>query len=229
MASNRALKKAAARMADRTLKEAVARMADRVLEEAVARMTDSVAAMSKEMAESRRMHEQILARLSASSERMERRVDDLSANMGGLNNRFGYLVEVLVVPGIRPKLREVGRDFEYITANKIVRGYPDGEGRKKDITEIDMFLCSDSEAMAVEIKTRLSVAYIKDHIEQLEILRKYENEAGIQNKTLYGAVVGAIIDDNARNFARDNGLFVMEISEDEYALKMDAPEQCRTW
>jgi hypothetical protein len=60
----------------------------------------------------------------------------------------------------------------------------------------------------------------------MRTLRKYEEEAGVKGKKLFGAVVGVEADDNARALAKKN-VCVIEIREEEDKLTIDAPEPCR--
>jgi len=92
-----------------------------------------------------------------------------------------------------------------------------------------MFLCSNTEAMAGKIKITVYDEDVRDHIDQLESLRKYEKEARILNKKLYGAVIGVYVHHDARNIALKNGLYVVEIYEHENRLKIDKPPRCRVW
>jgi len=97
------------------------------------------------------------------------------------------------------------------------------------VADVDMFLHSNTEAMAGRVKISVYDEDVRDHIDQLECLRKYEKEAHIQNKRLYGAVVGVYVCPDARNLALKNGLYVLEIMEDESSLKTDKPPKCRVW
>jgi len=109
----------------------------------------------------------------------------------------------------------------------LIRGVVNG--RKEDIAEVDMFLYGLEEVMAVEIKTRLRESNVMYHIGKLQDLRDHEEEADIKGKKLFGAVVGIVVDEKARELAKKYGLYVVEIREEEEKLKIDKPEQCRIW
>jgi len=83
--------------------------------------------------------------------------------------------------------------------------------------------------MAVEIKTSLSVQDVEKHIGHLKTLRKYEEETDMRGKKLYGAMVGVFVDYHARKLAMKNGLFILEILEEENCLKTSAPKRPRAW
>jgi hypothetical protein len=92
-----------------------------------------------------------------------------------------------------------------------------------------MFLSNGTEAMAVEIKATLRASDVTAHLQKLKILREYAKETNLENKRLYGAVVGVYVDDDARKLALKNGLYVVDILEEEKKLYVDKPARCRIW
>jgi hypothetical protein len=148
----------------------------------------------------------------------------ISANVGSLNNRLGELMEYVVVPGIRPAFEDLGIKFTELAANKSIRA-----DKHKIITEVDLLLYNDTEAMAVEIKTVLTIEKVKWHLERLDKLRKWEDKADIKGKTLYGAIAGMLVDDEAWTLALDNGLYAIKIHERSEQLSICGPEQRGTW
>jgi len=166
-------------------------------------------------------------KLTVNVDRMSARVDAVSENIGNVNNRLGRLVEFIVAPKIRHDINAHGHNFDRLEVNKLIRG--DVGGRKEDIAEVDVLLCSPTEAMAIETKTRLRESHVKDHLDRLQDLREHEEDAEIEGKKLFGAVIGVVVDDKARALAKENGLYVVEIREEEDKLKVDKPERCRIW
>ena len=61
----------------------------------------------------------------------------------------------------------------------------------------------------VEIKTQLTVERIKKHIERLEKMRKHADSHG-DKRTFLGAVAGVVVDDEAREHALNQGLYLIE-------------------
>jgi len=164
------------------------------------------------------------AKTSAEVSRVTKSLDD---NFGGISRRLGKLTELVVVPKLRCDMNAQGHHFDRAEVNKLIRGVIGG--RKEDIAEVDMLLLGPAEAMAVEIKTRLKGNHVKDHMERLQDLRDQEEDAGVHGKKLFGAMVGVVVDDEARKLAKNNGLYVVEIREEEGKLNIDKPETCRTW
>jgi len=157
-------------------------------------------------------------------------VRELTQNMGGINNSFGTLVEIILIPKIRHDINAIGKHaFNRVLVDKKVSAIVAGE--KNTIGEIDMFLFSDAdkEAMIVEIKAQISKRQVEERLERLKKYRKYEEEAEIKGKTLFGAIAAIYIDPTVKAFALENGLYVIEIREEEEKLDITKPDTCRTW
>jgi len=168
--------------------------------------------------------------LAAEGQKTFRAVIELSRNMGGLNNSFGFLVEVIVIPKIRADMNAIGKhNFNRVLVDKKVSALVAGE--KNTIGEIDMFLFSDAdaEAMVVEIKAQISIKQVEERLERLKKFRKYEEEAEIKGKKLFGAIAAIYLDPAVKTFALENGLYVIEIREEEDKLDIAKPDACRTW
>jgi hypothetical protein len=151
----------------------------------------------------------------------------LTVDVGGLGHSLGGLIEFLVVPGVRKEMGEAGHKFTRSYANKKFKGFV--RGFKQLLAEVDLFLSNGDEAMAVEVKTSLSVEDVNAHLDQLKKLREHEEETNLRGKKLYGAVVGVFIDFHARKLALKNGLYVIEVLEYEKRLKTEKPPRCHVW
>jgi len=162
-------------------------------------------------------------------EKLREDIELLTSNYGGIGRGLGQLVELIVVPKIRLDINKFGHDFKRTRANKIFRLNRHIPGRKETTVEVDLFLYNGTETMAVEIKTSLSAQDVEKHINQLKKLRKYEEETDMLGKKLYGAMVGVFVDYHARKFAMKNGLYILEIIEEEDRLKTSAPKRARVW
>ncbi|MDR2591200.1 MAG: hypothetical protein LBC59_00125 [Chitinispirillales bacterium] len=155
-------------------------------------------------------------------------VRQLNDTLGGMGGHLGEVIEFIVIPKIRPAINALGdHSFKELTTRKIIETVIND--RKRKLTEIDVLLYSDTEAMAVEIKTCLQTSDVDKHLERLQKLRDHEADAEVKGKTLFGAVVGAIVHEPIRTYALKKGLYVIEIREEEDKLDIDKPETCRTW
>jgi hypothetical protein len=232
-------------MAVKTLDEAVIFMLERMAESND--RTDRLIAESNDrtdrlITESNERTDRVMAesqiKTDLAIQRMTERIEVLSEEIGvytktvredlsRVGNKLGYVMEIIIAPGIRHEINSLGYNFEKAMSNMVVVGAPDG--KRREIAEIDMFLYDDTEAMAVEIKTTLTVKQVIGHLGQLYTLRRFEEFAEIQNKKLFGAVAGVYIDDDARDYALEHGLYVLKIQEEEKRLTAVKPAQPQVW
>ena len=75
--------------------------------------------------------------------------------------------------------------------------------------EIDLFLEDGDVAILIEVKTTLETMDVRNHIERLEKYRRYTDAKGSDKRRFIGAVAGAIVSDEAADFAQKNGLYVI--------------------
>jgi len=196
---------------------------DRIIAESEKRIADYRAETERIIAKTRAEVAASDAKTDERINRMSEKVEEVSAGIGTMGRKFGDLVEMVVIPGIRKEMNGYGHDFRRSYADKVIKS------RKQQIAEVDLFLYNGTEAMAVEIKAGLTVDDVRKHVKRLRTLRKYEAESNVIDKKLYGAMAGVYVEDNARELALKNGLYVLEILEEEKKLKTDAPKRCGIW
>jgi len=180
--------------------------------------------------------EAALKELSAVQAKTEASIDkfiaenrEISRRLGHMGNDIGELTEFIVIPKIRLAMNAIGKHtFDIIQTDRLYKNI-DELGEKKFLTEVDVLLLGGKEAMAVETKTRPLIRDVKRHQERLDILRQHEELVGIKGKKLFGALVGAVIDKEVKEFALERGLYVVKIREEEEKLDIMEPETCRTW
>ena len=202
---------------------------DRKIAESDRKIAESNARTDRMIAESNARTDRMIAESNIRVEKLIAETKDvvknLSENIGNVGNRLGSLMELVVVPGVRKEINAHGHNFTRSFANRRFRDVIRGEL----IAEVDLLLSNGMEAMAVEVKTSLSAEDVRNHLKQLNKLRKHEKNTNLQGKKLYGAMVGVLIDKNARKQALKNGLYVLEILEEEKKLRTDKPAQCHIW
>lgn len=228
MAESRAeTDRAIQQMSDRT-DSAIQRMSDRT-DSAIQRMSDRIEQLSIEGGKLQQKMDKNLEDLEKNIAKAHEDIVLVNANYGGLGRGLGQLVELIVVPKIRLDINKFGHDFKRTRANKTFRFNRRAPGRRETTIEVDLLLYNGTETMAVEIKTSLSVQDVEKHINHLKTLRKYEEETDLLGKKLYGAMVGVFVDYHARKLAMKNGLYILEILEEENRMKTSAPKRPRAW
>jgi hypothetical protein len=129
---------------------------------------------------------------------------ELNKKLGKYINLFGEVTEYEMAPKMREKFIEFGFTFPKAERNVSIRDYINNI-----FLEIDVMLENGDNAMLVEIKTKLTVERINDHIERLEKMRKYAELHG-DKRVFLGAVAGVAVTDKERKYALDQGFYLIE-------------------
>ncbi|MDR2758392.1 MAG: hypothetical protein LBB78_03335 [Spirochaetaceae bacterium] len=140
-----------------------------------------------------------------------------------LGSRLGELVENLVASNLVGKFNERGFAFSKTSLDVVIK-YPDNSL----LAEFDIFLENGSTALAVEVKSKLTVDDVKEHLERMEKLRRYADEHGDKRKFL-GAAAGGIIPEEVKPFAIKSGLFVIEQSGETAVIAVPEGFKPREW
>jgi hypothetical protein len=159
---------------------------------------------------------------------MEKMRDDTDTKLdkwiGYFGNSIGNIVELVLIPGIKKKMNDLGHNFNALSPRK---QYYSKDG--KTYAEVDLLLENGEEVMVVEVKTQLSVKGVERQIKRLELLRK--NEGGnLKGRIIYSAVAGLQIDEDAREMALGLGMYVVEMVEDTKSVNVIKPSgKLGTW
>jgi ribosomal protein L9 len=151
--------------------------------------------------------------LKENSERYERARKeseaDFNRKLGEYINLFGEVSEYTIAPKLREKFIEFGLTFPKAERNVSVR-----DKINNLFFEIDVMLENGDKAVLVEIKTKLTIERINSHIERLEKMRRYADlrgDSGLKSgRTFLGAVAGVVVTDEVRNYALDQGFYLIE-------------------
>jgi hypothetical protein len=182
---------------------------ERVMQEAWRKMQESSAETDRIFRESER--------------RMDKMFKETNKKLGELGGRFGELAEHLVAPGILKKFNALGYGFDKCSPNVSI------ESKALDLAlEIDLFLENGDCAMAVEVKAKLKTDDIKDHITRMEKLRCYAN-AHKDARKFYGAVAGAVIPKEVKEFSLKNGIYVVAQSGDTMTIDVPKGFKPKNW
>jgi hypothetical protein len=143
---------------------------------------------------------------------MKENAADFNRRLGALTNLFGDVTEAMMVPKLREKFTELGLDFPKANPNSSVND------RVNNIfLEIDIMLENGDKAMLVEAKTKLTIERVNYHINRLEKMRKYANLHG-DKRTFLGAVAGVVVTDEVRNYALNQGVYLIEPSGESFNI-----------
>jgi hypothetical protein len=181
---------------------------DRLIKESK-KETDQLKESQKETARQMKETDRLL---KERQEETNRQIKEIGKRFGDFTNRFGEVIEYMIAPNLLDKFQELGFDFQEASTNHKVRN------NKNNIRlQIDVFLQNGNTAMLVEIKTKLTISDINDHIKRLEKMRTYADLRS-DKRTFLGAVAGVVVEDNEREYALSQGFFLIEPSGENFNI-----------
>jgi hypothetical protein len=145
------------------------------------------------------------------------RVDE---QLGKLGNRLGEFVEWQVRPAAVRLFQERGIDVTELSSDLSVQKGDEG-------LEIDLLVVNGSEAIAIEVKSKLSQADVDEHLERLNKFKKLLPR--YQNLKILGAVAAMVTPKEIASYAYRQGLFVIAQSGDNLVILNDQKFKPKAW
>lgn len=137
---------------------------------------------------------------------------------------WGKFVAEMVKPKIVELFKEKGIEIETIV--QAVEGHKEG----KKYYDIDLLLISSDVAFVVEIKSSLSVEDVQEHLERLEKIQKVApKRIDLSGVTIYGAVAGIIVEQDAYRYAYKHGLYVLRQKGNIVEIVNDPSFKPKAW
>ena len=149
--------------------------------------------------------------------KLREQMKETDRQISKLGNRFGELAEHLVIPGIKEKFKELNFTFEQISQDVAITEASTG----RCLAEIDILLENGDTVIAVEVKSKPNQKDADEHINRMEVLRQRADKRKDTRK-FQGAIAGAIMMDNVRDYIHKKGFYVLEQSGD--TMKLDIPK-----
>ncbi len=181
------------------------------------------AKLEKERLEREQSRKEYEAKLE--KERLERE-DELkksNARMKKLEGNWGQFIESLVQPGLIDMFATRDINLRDIYSN-ILEYKADGQ----KLYEIDLFAIDGTYAVAVEVKTSLTSAYVDEHLERLQKIQEQPpHNFKLESKTILGAIAGITVKGDSNKYAQRKGLFVL--TQKGNLLEMLSPAHPKEW
>ena len=158
---------------------------------------------------------QIKARIEETDRQIEatnKQMRETDKRVGELTNRFGDMVEHMVVPNLLAKFKTLGFTFEVAHKNTEIK-----DEKNNIFLEVDVFLENGDKVMIVEIKATPRTRDVDGHTARMEKLRKYADLRG-DRRAYLGAVAGVVISEPVQNYALKKGFFVVIPSGDTFTI-----------
>lgn len=194
----------------------------------MATTADEVWQLLGELIQSQKETERLLQEQSQESDRrfqeterlikeQNKRVDE---QLGKLGNRLGEFVEWQVRPAAVRLFQERGIDVTELSSDLSVQKGDEG-------LEIDLLVVNGSEAIAIEVKSKLTQGDVDEHLERLDkfkrLLPRY------QSLKILGAVAAMVTPKEVANYAYRQGLFVIAQSGDNLVILNDQKFKPKAW
>ncbi|CDH46513.1 hypothetical protein [Candidatus Contendibacter odensensis] len=181
---------------------------------------DEVWALFRETDRKFQETDRVIKELAQEVKETSREVKRVSKQIGELGHRLGEFVEGLVKPAVVRLFQARGIDIHEV--------YPDVEvDRGTEGIQIDLLVVNDTEAVLVEVKSKLTVADVDDHLERLakfkRLLPRYAEVRAM------GAVAAMVIPKEAARYACRQGFFVLAQSGETVVILNDAQFQPKAW
>jgi hypothetical protein len=150
----------------------------------------------------------------------DRKIKQVSESIGRLGNKLGDFVEEMVRPAAVRLFQERGIDVHEVHQN--INSRRGGEG-----IEVDLLVVNDTDVIAVECKSSLSIDDINEHLVRLEKLKRLL--PAYAGKQVMGAVTAMVLPDNVAQYAYRQGLYVIAQTGDHLAVRNDRAFRPKVW
>ncbi|MEO5339850.1 MAG: hypothetical protein H7837_04935 [Magnetococcus sp. MYC-9] len=193
---------------------------NRILQKSQAEWQQQRIALQLEWQQQRQETERVLREVAESSKETDRKIKEVSVQIGNLGGRWGAFVEGLIAPACIALFteRDIQVDEVYTRVKKTVQG-------KR--MEIDILVANTVDAVLVEVKSQLQVEDVRDHLERIAQFKTFFPRYA--NCRVYGAVAGIVVESEADRFAMKQGLFVIEQSGETVRLANDRAFEPKVW
>jgi len=141
-------------------------------------------------------------------------MERMCQEIGGLGNSIGRIIEHMIGERIIEKFQALG----YNVTHPVVRNCSFSSTKLGIYGEFDLTLVDSDIIILIEVKTTLETADVRKHLKKIDEYRNHIATDGLvqphvrhllPNTRFIGAVAGAVVTDEAKDFALENGLYVI--------------------
>lgn len=198
------------RETDRQLKEQ-AQEADRRSQEADRRSQETDRQLKEQAQEAYRR-----------SQETDRKFQEMLREISKLGNRLGDFVEGLVAPALVRVFQARG-----IAVNGLNRDMSRKNPQLNLATQIDLFVINGDSCVLVEVKSKLSVDDVNEHLERMAKFKPLFPEYA--DKKAHGAVAAMVIPDDVAKYAYRQGFWVIAQQGETIAILNDLNFKPMAW
>jgi hypothetical protein len=195
---------------------------------------EDIRAILKELAQSQQELSQSQQELSQSQQELsqaqketdkqiketDKQINRVSKQIGELGNRLGEFVEWQVRPAVVRLFQERGIDVHEFHPGISVKR--DNEG-----LEIDLLVVNDTDAILVEVKSKLTQRDVDEYLQRLAKFKRLMPR--FRDVKALGAVAAMVVPNEVASYACRQGLFVLVQSGENVIILNDAEFTPRVW
>ncbi|OUD12116.1 hypothetical protein [Thioflexithrix psekupsensis] len=152
----------------------------------------------------------------------DRKFKETDKKIGELGNRLGEFVEGLIKPSVVRLFQERG-----ILVHKTFSDVSADNPELDLATQIGLLLINGEICVLIEVKSKLSIDDINEHIERMNKFKPLFPEYA--DKNVYGAVAAMVIPDEVSKYAYRKGFFVIAQKGEITAILNDDKFKPATW
>jgi hypothetical protein len=179
-----------------------------------------LAQSQQELSQSQQELSQAQQELSQAQKETDKQINRVSQQIGELGNRLGEFVEWQVRPAVVRLFQERGIDVHEFHPGISVKR--DNEG-----LEIDLLVVNDTDAILVEVKSKLTQRDVDEHLQRLAKFKRLMPR--FRDVKALGAVAAMIVPNEVGSYACRQGLFVLVQSGENVIILNDAEFTPRVW
>ena len=178
---------------------------------------EDVVRLIGELAEAQKVTEQ---RFQETERLIKQQNQNLNEQLGKLGNRLGEFVEWQVRPAVVRLFQDRG-----IAVHEF---YPGASARRdNEAIEIDLLVVNTTDAVLVEVKSKLTQSDVDEHLQRLSKFKRLMPR--YRDVNTMGAVAAMVVPDDVARYAYRQGLFVLAQAGDSVVILNDDTFQPRTW
>ncbi|MBF0293741.1 MAG: hypothetical protein HQL96_01015 [Magnetococcales bacterium] len=204
------------------LKETARQMreTDRKMQETARQMRET----DRKMQETDRQMQETDRKMQETDRQMretDRKMQETDRRLDRLGGRLGEFVEGLVAPACKTLFIQWGIPVHQVS-RRVEADLPGGRH-----IEIDLFVVNTDAVALVEVKSKLTVDDVREHLERLSVCKEFFPRYA--DCRVYGAVAAMVIEENVSRFAIGQGLFVIEQTGDTLRMANAVDFKPRAW
>lgn len=152
----------------------------------------------------------------------DKRMKELTKQLGGHANRLGEFVQEMVKPAAVRLFQERNLPVHYVSPNVVAY---DDDGQF--VMEIDLLVINSDTLIAIECKSHLTHEAVQEHLERLAVFKQYFRH--YVDYTVLGAVAGMVIPAEVSRYAHKKGLYVLAQSGDAVEIRNPSGFHAKEW